>query len=157
MRILFLDIDGVLVPIVPGWDKTKIRLELALNLIRVIQETGCQVVISSDWRFDMGALGSAIEEALGDQAHILLDNIIARTPDVTTQWNGEDEYEPQYEADRVGEIMKWLSDRKDVDHWVVVDDLSLPMLKEHLVVTDERLGLNSEKTDELVQKLNRKS
>lgn len=53
MRVLFLDIDGVL----NGHDYSdeakscNIRRECVFRLNRVVKETGCKIVISSSWRY----------------------------------------------------------------------------------------------------------
>lgn len=53
MRVLFLDIDGVLNG--HEWDdeaqSCTIRRECVKHLSRVIRETGCKIVLSSAWRY----------------------------------------------------------------------------------------------------------
>ena len=53
MKVLFLDIDGVLNG--HEWDddakSCNIRRECVKHLNRVVQETGCKIVVSSAWRY----------------------------------------------------------------------------------------------------------
>lgn len=46
MKLLFLDIDGVLCCRRPG----VIQQNLTQNLATIVKKTGCQIVLSSDWR-----------------------------------------------------------------------------------------------------------
>lgn len=53
MRVIFLDLDGVLVPLLPNFHKSRpaiALLEAVDNLNDLVTDTGASVVISSSWR-----------------------------------------------------------------------------------------------------------
>jgi hypothetical protein len=103
MKVIFLDIDGVL-----NCDSTEnprhfpYRTDPALlaRLKRLLELTGAQVVLSSTWRYDPAGLFSARNQGVP-----FIDCI----PDL--------QGEP-----RRKEILAWLQQRPEVDRFVVLDD-----------------------------------
>lgn len=141
MKIVFLDIDGVLVTMQTlaqrrerGHRGVIVADRWCLDqLNRVCRATGAQIVISSAWRFsgllEMRAIGSL----WGIEAPI-----IDLIPDMTTKrpgglWGG---------SERWKEIEHWLSQRKDVTSFVIIDDIKDfgPLADMH-VCTDDSIGL----------------
>jgi len=153
MKVIFLDIDGVLnstdymnachinfrsavevgiasYPIPEGFVRDKFGHifdpRCTLYLEALINTTGAKIVISSTWRFS----GIEVMRELW-KSRMLPGEIIGITP-VTKH-------------DRGQEIKTWLDDHgKDVTHYVIIDDDS-DMLKEqsnNFVKTDNRYGLD---------------
>lgn len=132
MKILFLDIDGVLnstrscvgLGYIPHDVKPKDLPyfdQVALGLVRnLCTETGAQIFLSSSWRIlhDVKHLGVALDIP-----------IIDKTPVLNTI--------------RGKEIAAWLSDRNDVQRYAIVDDDSdmLPEQAPHFVQTNCEDGL----------------
>lgn len=135
MKVIFLDIDGVLNSTRSylafkgyphGFDKEQrakfdeVAIELVKRLIRV---SGAKVVLSSSWRhiheIDAVAKGLDIE-------------IIDRTPSSTDGFRGR-------------EILVWLDKNQDkgITHYVILDDetdFTDEQTENHLVRTDENVG-----------------
>lgn len=136
MKLLFLDIDGVLTS-----DATKSRKELlytfsescvgALN--RILTENNVQIILTSSWRtvFD-------VEK----QNQIFSENGVIQFPGGQTNDFG-------YE-NRSLEIQDYLSKRK-VENYVILDDMKINGFDEHFVLVNPSTGL----TENDVEKVNR--
>lgn len=163
MRVLFLDVDGVLISYADtkeiierhrkqreikkkeGWFLLYLDLYLVGQLKRVINYTDCKIVVSSSWR--NGLMDELLK--LLEKAGIDRERIIGKTPKVS---NGE------YGSWREYEILKRLEDSEDnVESWAVVDDedFDLMSIKDmgKLVKTDPSKGLTIEKSSEIISKL----
>jgi hypothetical protein len=101
------------------FDKKAIKV-----LNQVLEETGAEIVVSSDWR-----LYATLEE-LGD--YYLSEGIIKKPIGFTKRYIGcdkPDEFEwvrrTMYEQQRCIEIRQYLIDHPEITHWVCIDDLEL--------------------------------
>jgi len=129
MKILFLDLDGVLM--LPNQNKFNIN---AINNLRdILAKTNCKIVLSSSWRISDRYLGD-IKQANPDSDLNWVSNIIDVTPDL-------------FPLSRVDEINHWLS-LNPVDGYAIVDDLKLKT--DNFVKTNPRLGLDSKIKDKLI-------
>ena len=148
MKVLFLDNDGVIC-LHNNWgtrnkkrQKAKLSIkvpfkELPLDvrfdnfdkkaikiLNEVLEETGAEIIVSSDWRFH------ATLEELGD--YYQSQGIIKRPLDTTekfsnvfpTEWNSL-RFRAELELERFMEINRWLENHPEVTNWVAVDDLDM--------------------------------
>ena len=103
------------------FDKKAIKI-----LNEIIEETGCEIVVSSDWR-----LHANLEE-LGD--YYISQGIIKRPIAVTDifkdifpkEWNAF-RFRADLELERSMEIIHWLENHPEITHWVAVDDLNMSM------------------------------
>ena len=101
------------------FDKKAIKI-----LNEIIEQTGCDIVVSSDWR-----LHATLEE-LGD--YYISQGIIKRPVDVTDifkdlfpkEWNAF-RFRAELELERSMERGHWLENHPEVTHWVAVDDLNM--------------------------------
>jgi hypothetical protein len=101
------------------FDKKAIKI-----LNEIIEQTGCEIVVSSDWR-----LHATLEE-LGD--YYISQGIIKRPVTVTDifqdifpkEWNAF-RFRADLELERSMEINHWLENHPEVTHWVAVDDLNM--------------------------------
>lgn len=132
MKLVFLDLDGVLVTRRQG----VMEQRLVDNLKKVIQEGEAQIVLSSDWR--------RWPEGRRECKRVLRANgmdFIACTPCMTAM-----------APNRPIEIVRWLKEHhakggEKVTHWVAVDDRHLlqekqgQRLKGHFVQTQPIRGL----------------
>ena len=120
MRVLFLDIDGVLAP----WDSEGLATSCVTLLDELVSRARCDIVLSSSWREHTPL--SVIEAALRSSGlrHPLLD----ATPILP-------------HADRVVEIETWLAEHSAVRTFVALDDQPLPGLETRHVRTDDEVGL----------------
>ena len=112
MRVIFLDIDGVLNSTrtciatggYPGEelaDKDLARFDwIVIGLIRrLCESSGIQIVLSSSWRIlvDIKKLADALGLPIIDKTPVLA-------------------------ASRGHEIAKWLAERPEVEQWAIIDD-----------------------------------
>mmetsp|Transcript_107981 Transcript_107981/g.170607 ORF Transcript_107981/g.170607 Transcript_107981/m.170607 type:complete len:239 (-) Transcript_107981:55-771(-) len=146
MKIIFLDIDGVLVTRRIGcFEENLLR-----NLKRVVDETGATIVLSSDWRRHPQARLEA-KRVLGTVGL----TFVACTPSLSA-----------YIAQRPTEIMQWKRDytkrcdAERISNWIAIDDR--PLLEErhghclrgHFVQTQPLRGLVESVADECIKLLN---
>jgi len=133
MKIIFLDIDGVLNNYsTPGeclcWESSLVKI-----LKRVIRETGAEIVLSSTWR--------KIERHCDIITDDMQINYIGRTPSLYKK--------------RGIEIQAWLDDNPGVEKFIILDDDSdMVHLIPHLLQTDGEFGLTNEIADEAIEILN---
>jgi len=103
------------------FDKKAIKI-----LNEIIEETGCEIVVSSDWR-----LHANLEE-LGD--YYISQGIIKRPIAMTDifneifpkEWNAF-RFRADLELERSMEIGHWLKNHPEVTHWVAIDDLNMSL------------------------------
>jgi hypothetical protein len=138
MKILFLDHDGVICllnnfgsrskkdgyfgtnsPIESRFDNFDRKAVKVLNSI--IEETGCEIVVSSDWR-----IWATLDE-MGE--YYVLQGIIKKpisyTPRVLPSGLEYFHRNTNSEETRSYEIKEWLNEHPEVTHWVAVDDLNM--------------------------------
>jgi hypothetical protein len=148
MKVIFLDNDGVIC-LANNWGsrvkkRKKDNISLVMNdpdvdvkyrfdyfdkkaikvLNQVLEETGAEIVVSSDWR-----LYANLEE-LGD--YYLSEGIIKKPIGVTKRYfdcDNPDEFEwfrpTVHEQQRAIEVRQYLTDHPEITHWVCIDDLLL--------------------------------
>lgn len=126
MRILILDHDGVMVTSqcrgeANKWGKHRFDTKCVAVLNYIIQETGCEIIISSDWRHDM-----TLHEMREMYAQYgVIKGPIGYTP-LSKTYTGDN-----LDGGRADEIKMWIKTHawKDDVKWVAVDDL---FMEEHL-------------------------
>ena len=148
MKVIFLDNDGVIC-LANNWGtRNKKRQKAGLSnrvlfnelpldvrfdnfdkkavkiLNEVLEETGAEIVVSSDWRF------YATLEELGDY---YLSQGIVKKPIATTdmfkdifprEWSAL-RFRADLELERSMEIQHWIDNHPEVINWVAVDDLNM--------------------------------
>lgn len=154
MKIIFLDVDGVLNSD-EYFDKIKnldiqgierdIDVEKIKLLKKVIDATGAEVVLSSSWRYTRNA--QYLKELLSKYG-IYVDST------------------PYIQNERGLEIRKWLSEHQDVEDFVILDDEIFESYDEELMkklvkISNENgrsfgEGLLLSDVDKIIEKLGRK-
>jgi hypothetical protein len=124
MRILFLDIDGVMATTScysrgknNKWDTYMFDPKCVAVLNFILQETGCEIILSSDWRHTL---------TLQEMREIFTHNNVIKGPIGFTERSGT--YTAMnLEGGRSDEINHWLKVNawKDDIKWVAVDDLNM--------------------------------
>lgn len=144
MRVLFLDIDGVL----NGHEKhpdspyTTIRPDCVKRLNRIVKATDCRIVVSSAWRYMLFHRGGKPRpmSLLGFQYMLHTHGLIHCTK-VIIGHTRKDEDIPE----RGAQIRAWLEVHPEVTSFVVLDDdpmaMELGPLWRRLVRTNEKMGL----------------
>ncbi|HKU50377.1 MAG TPA: HAD domain-containing protein [Nitrososphaera sp.] len=138
--ILFLDIDGVLflgVSACDGlhnsdrFDKTCVE-----NLNRILEKTGCRIIISSTWQNDF---------TLQQLVEIFAWNGVMAPPLGCTS---PDESMPVISSERALEIQRWLGRHgagRGKPRWCAVDDMDLSKSLPNFVRCDPSVGLGDRK------------
>ena len=133
MKVLFLDIDGVInstrtCRAYKGFPQDLNEKDLAMfdpvaiQLIRKLcEETNTSIVLSSTWRYY-------------HTAHEIANAFDLPVIDCT----------PQLDASRGVEIQTWLSEHPEVTKYAIVDDIQqfLPEQQQYFVQTDDEFGLS---------------
>lgn len=155
MRVLFLDIDGVLnhaatrsdvLPSAAEPLPLPIAAECMARLNRLVAETQAKIVISSSWRTFAywQDLGPALVR------HGLVAEVIGETPDLPNDkaWLANWEARkgapfPFDQLERGWEIAEWLAAHPEVTAFAILDDCSdMDVLKPWLVLTHPCDGLD---------------
>jgi len=124
MKVIFLDIDGVLATTScygkgtnNKWGAYMFDQKAVIYLNYIISETGAEIILSSDWRNNY---------TLHEMREIFCHNGVLKgpigfTPSLKT-YTGDN-----LEGGRADEIKKWLQDNawKDDTKWVAIDDLNM--------------------------------
>jgi hypothetical protein len=143
MKVLFLDVDGVLNTRPGSLDEDKLSL-----LREIVDQTGCEICVSSSWR--------TVEYMMRKLVAALLNWGIPRyfvTPELKETplaWGF------QMARPRNEEIFAWLHTRREtVETYCILDDTKAADTGEgRFVQTDESVGITPEKAKEVVRILN---
>lgn len=115
MKVIFLDIDGVLNVIPQGHDAYGgiFHPEFVDNLERIINETGAKIVISSSWRH------SGLQKILNMwKFRNLPGEVIGVTPDLYRRVD----FEGERKMVRGDEIQAILDQQPEITNYVILDD-----------------------------------
>ena len=129
MKIIFLDVDGVLNSYKDRFSyilETDYHLEL---LQRLVEQTGAKLVLSSSWR-----LGERIDDTLATRLKDFNMKTIGSTPCLIDSCRGD-------------EIREWMDKcKEEIESFVILDDESdmAEFTKTNLVKTNARIGLQEE-------------
>ena len=160
VKILFLDIDGVLNS--NFWndshqreisDGTLVDEEKIKLLARLVKETNSKIILHSGWRtwFDSELKPLRTESKrlveLLEKEGLRIDGL---TPDLTTE---EIRRTKKFSLVKADEILLWLKSHNDVTKWVVLDDLDLHnvQIKQHQVKPDQTVGLTLANIEEAIE------
>lgn len=141
MKILFLDIDGV-VNCVTTAQRYRgfigIDPYMAILVDRIIQSTGCKVVLSSTWR---------LTEDGRDEVRRQVCDFIDCTPDMQKGHN--------YGFTKRGyEIEAWLKNHPEVKKYAILDDNTDMLPDQPFFKTSWTVGLTQEIANEVINYLN---
>ena len=141
MKVLFLDIDGVMNNDAE-FKRQKVvdpigqeQLEI---LKHIIDQTGADIVLSSSWRCSQ-ELGVKVSKALESVGL----HLISHTP-----------YMP--EGPRSGEIQTWLDEHKETTQFAILDDDGDANIEGHFFQTQFKDGLTKEIAQAVIDHLNEK-
>lgn len=165
MKIIFLDIDWVLIPLL---NKTPENADFSLSymdraksllsqdacfaLAKILSDPSVWIVVSSSWRHHWEWLKELLSSVPTMQNDTIWDRVISKTWHNTWGW-------------RSTEILMWLNEYHrtarfwyHVTHWVAIDDEQFDMKAIRrigkLIKTESGVWLTSEQTDEIISLLN---
>lgn len=149
IRVLFLDIDGVLNS--AAWnadhqqeiaqgiliDREKVQL-----LSQLVRDTHAQIILHSGWRMWFDAQLRPLRKETEILAQLFAEvglSIAGVTPDLTTE---DIRKNKQFSLVKADEILAWLGQHEDIHSWLVLDDLDLhnETIRQHQVQTDPAVG-----------------
>ncbi|MCB2290892.1 hypothetical protein LGK97_14185 [Clostridium sp. CS001] len=148
MKVIFLDIDGVL----NSEEFLKINQSEMIDrnsvaiLKSLIDKTGAVIVMSSGWRlwFDDNMMPKdGYSQCLYDVLCEFNIKIFDKTPDFSTE---EIRTKKTFSHVKSKEIIAWLSKHENVYKYVVLDDLDLKNeeINSHLVRTNAQVGITED-------------
>ena len=135
MKIIFLDIDGVLNSLKydcnRGETDGNIDKSRLILLKTLISQTDAKIVLTSSWRSHWDPNGENIDEIGKELENVFLECEI-KLFDKT----------PRIDNNRKEEIKAWLKEHNDVDSFVILDDIKFGWedLETNVVKTDYRIG-----------------
>ncbi len=145
MKILFLDIDGVLNRC--GKSAQGLEEDKVLLLKSIVEQTGCEIVLSSTWRkseHNLERIKLLCRQRLGCE-------LFGTTPIMDRKVDG------LWRAEQRGtEIANWLEpwQHKNPRFVILDDDADMGDLLPHLVKTDSFTGLTAEIAAEVIARFN---
>jgi hypothetical protein len=163
MKVLFLDIDGVLNSKL--WneshqnqlrngkciDETKVQL-----LANIVKKTEALIVLHSGWRFWLDDNLKPLQY----EARYLIElfykynlKIYDKTPDLATD---EIRKMKKFSLVKADEILLWLKKHDSLETYIVIDDLKLhnEQIEKHLILTDPAVGLTEKDVKLVIQYFN---
>ena len=148
MKIIFLDVDGVLncstsksfchddlYGIITGIDSDKVK-----RLAKIVEITGAEIILSSDWKDGWNKYYTGRKPS-----HVkYLDNHLYKKGKLTIKDKTPNTSKGSWF--RGNEILTYLRSHQDVENYVILDDtffedFSIKEISEHLVLTDHKVGL----------------
>ena len=142
MKVIFLDVDGVLNSVRDYYSidlVTDSHFELLKELIDI---TGAKIVLSSSWRFGIDDVNCSAHNLITRLSEYDL-TIFDKTPVLRGKKRGD-------------EIRAWLDKHEGITDFVILDDESdmCEFTKTNLVKTDTNFGLNKRHVEKAVEILN---
>ena len=140
MKVVFLDVDGVLNSVRDYYSVELTTDSHFILLKELIDRTGAKIVLSSSWRIGLSIRGELVQR-LAEYGLEIYDT----TPVLY--------FEGRKRGD---EIRAWLNEHKDVTNFVILDDESdmCEFTKTNLVKTNTNFGLKSIHIEKAVKILN---
>lgn len=148
MKVIFLDIDGVLNcatskshcidvdgRVIKGIDSDKVK-----RLAKIVEATGAQIVLSSDWKDGWNKYYTSQKPSHAKY----LDNHLYKKGKLTIKDKTPTTYKGTWF--RGEEILTYLRTHRDIKNYVILDDtfyddFANKEIKEHLVLTNRKVGL----------------
>ena len=167
IKIVFMDCDGVINSTsfyvsdrCPGnlhGQEGDIDPECVERILRVVNETGAKIVLSSDWRISWPGSLIRLEKA-GFPEGLIID----KTPELIwtmisrSDYMNSDEEDTRYEYSRGREIDMWLEAHPECTNYCIIDDRTdfTEEQQPHFVHVDPYIGITDDNADIAVMILN---
>lgn len=157
-RIIFLDVDGVLncstsksychddtCGVITGIDSDKVK-----RLAKIVEATGAQIVLSSDWKHGWSKYYTSSKPSHAKY----LDNHLYKKGRLTIKDKTPNTSKGSWF--RGEEILAYLRLHQDVENYVILDDtffedFSIKEISEHLVLTGYKVGLTDADVEKAIK------
>ena len=167
MKVIFLDIDGVLnsektfmrnyyIKKDKGIRPEDIDEEKVEYLSRIVKETNSSVVLSSSWRIFFNFVDNELLPSPGHEDAVCLYNLLLKYDIPLIDKTGRDA-----DAKREEEIKEYLDNHKDIENYLILDDecfnLNEEMNKHYIKTTyyGNQGGLLKSQIEEAINILNK--
>ena len=143
MKVLFLDIDGVVcLHKDKDWNNEEEIFDAACcrKLQEIVSATGCKLVLSSSWRLFPESIRSMFRQL--KPFGVTRENFLGRTP---------------LRGERGDEIMAYLKKRPQIETFVALDDerfYSRAFPQDRLILTKPESGITENVKNACIRKLN---
>ena len=143
MKVLFLDIDGVVcLHKDKDWDNEEeiFDADCCRKLQEIVSATGCKLVLSSSWRLFPESIRSMFRQF--KPFGITRENFLGRTP---------------LRGERGDEVMAYLKKHPQIETFVAVDDepfYSRVFPQDRLILTKPESGITESVKEACIRKLN---
>lgn len=141
MKIIFLDVDGVLNSFKDRLSWT-IETDKHLEILKyIVDKTNAKIIVSSSWRILSGTMNT-LTKRLNDFGM----EVYNQTPQLTFAGRK-----------RGDEIRQWLKENKEIEKFAILDDESdmREYKNTNLFQTNAEVGLTKEIADKVIEFLNR--
>ena len=156
IKILFLDVDGVLNNPSTKWDEREngISTKLLKYLKLILLKTGCKIVLSTTWRLNKCAK-QILLHTFKTRGDINIDDIvIGQTKDL--------KYKGKHRTNEIYDYLKSNQYRFNVISWCALDDLSLNkydqqssiFMNGHFIKTNPKIGISPQNALSCIDILN---
>ena len=153
IRLLVLDVDGVLNghQWIAEAGSCDIRRECVRQLNRILDATGCKILLASAWRY-MVLQGAMTLDGFG---YMLRTHGAATHTGVivgTTRADDERDDDDFDGTERGRQVREWLREHPEFDRFVAIDDAQLGYQEYGvpLVMTDGRVGMTAKDADRAI-------
>ena len=142
MKVIFLDVDGVLNSAQDGYS-IRLKTDSHLKLLQyIVKETGAKIVLSSSWRIGFTPASKNLLARFKEYGLELMDC----TPELSSSCRGD-------------EIRKWLNEIEteySVERFAILDDESnmAEFTEMNLIQTDTNVGLQKADAVRCIKLLN---
>lgn len=153
MKILFLDIDGVLNQHIKHHDNeyNGVNSDSMFNLNRIIKTTGCKLVISSAWRYMTKENHMTLK---GFEWMLRTHGLICKDMD-DYQIVGITAWDESHFKTRERQITQWITmSNYNIRKWCAIDDLQLALPVTNFVQTNGSVGLHFNDVERVIGILN---
>lgn len=156
MKVIFLDIDGVLNS--NFWNETH-QLEISNGelledekvalLAKIVRETNAAIVLHSAWRFWFNGNLQPIRKEAENLIKLFKKyniSIYDKTPDLS---DDEIKRTKKFSLIKAKEIITWLAGQREVESFLVLDDLDLhdEEITKYQIRTDSAVGLTEKEVE----------
>lgn len=162
MKVIFLDIDGVLncstsksfchddtCGIITGIDSDKVK-----RLAKIVEATGAEIILSSDWKDGWSKYYTSSKPSHAKY----LDNHLYKKGRLTIKDKTPSTNKGSWF--RGEEILTYLRLHQDIENYVILDDTFFEdfdnkNIIDHLIITDYKYGLTDENVKQAIEILNK--